>query len=173
MTLAPSLPRVLVSACLLGEPVRHDGRARPASSPVLERWQAQGRVVAVCPERAGGLPVPRAAAEISGAGHGIAVLQGRAAVRTASGTDVTQAYLAGACHALALAQQHRIRVAVLKEHSPSCGSHRVHAGRFDGTLHAGMGVTVALLRQHGLHVFSEDQWDEADRCLDTPISPGA
>lgn len=173
MTFVPSLPRVLVSACLLGEPVRYDGQARPASSLVLDRWQAEGRVVPVCPEMAGGLPVPRAAAEISGAGHGPAVLQGRAAVRTATGSDLTEAYIAGARNALALAQQHHIRVAVLKERSPSCGSRVVHAGRFDGRLAAGMGVTAALLRQHGLHVFSEDQWDEADSCLAKSISPGA
>ena len=41
---------VLVSSCLLGKPVRYDGRAVPNGDAVLTRWLDQGRVVAVCPE---------------------------------------------------------------------------------------------------------------------------
>lgn len=58
--------RVLVSACLLGERVRYDGRDARASSPILTRWLAEGRVVPFCPEVAAGLGVPRPAAEIQG-----------------------------------------------------------------------------------------------------------
>lgn len=75
--------KVLVSRCLLGHPVRYDGGA---SGPYdrLAQWQAQGRVVALCPEVAGGLPTPRAPAEIPG-GQGTAVLDGTAPVVTIDG----------------------------------------------------------------------------------------
>ena len=71
-------PKVLVSRCLLGHRVRYDGGA---SGPyaLLAQWQAEGRVIALCPEVAGGLPTPRAAAEIPG-GQGVEVLAGKAAV---------------------------------------------------------------------------------------------
>lgn len=44
---------VLVSACLLGHPVRYDGRSVPGGHDVLARWLDAGRVVSVCPEVAG------------------------------------------------------------------------------------------------------------------------
>ncbi|CUK15282.1 Uncharacterized conserved protein [Achromobacter ruhlandii] len=50
---------VLVSACLLGHPVRYDGRSVPGDHAVLAGWLDAGRVVSVCPEVAGGLPIPR------------------------------------------------------------------------------------------------------------------
>jgi len=83
-------PKLLVSRCLLGHRVRYDGGA---SGPYdqLAQWQDEGRVVALCPEVAGGLPTPRAAAEIPG-GQGIEVLSGRAPVITTDGEDVTQAF---------------------------------------------------------------------------------
>ncbi|HEY9269964.1 DUF523 domain-containing protein, partial [Achromobacter sp.] len=55
---------VLVSSCLLGNPVRYDGRSASHDNPVLAGWRDEGRVVAVCPEMAGGMPVPRPPAEI-------------------------------------------------------------------------------------------------------------
>ncbi|MFZ2490208.1 MAG: 2-thiouracil desulfurase family protein, partial [Thermoanaerobaculia bacterium] len=42
--------KVLVSACLLGAPVRYDGRDKKSGDPILERWIEEGRVVSVCPE---------------------------------------------------------------------------------------------------------------------------
>ena len=59
------LHKVLVSACLLGQPVRYDGRAS-GHPDLLQLWQAEGRVVPLCPEVAGGLPTPRPPAEIPG-----------------------------------------------------------------------------------------------------------
>ncbi len=162
---AASAPRVLVSACLLGEPVRFDGAGKPCADAVLRDWLMAGWVVGLCPEMAGGLPVPRPAAEIGGPGGGGAVLAGAASVRTQSGVDVTAAFVRGAQAALACVRAHRIRVAVLKEGSPSCGSSHIHAGRFDGQRLAGEGVTAALLRQAGVQVFSETQWAQAEAAL--------
>ena len=58
------MKRVLVSACLLGERVRYDGREKGVPSIRCSRAGSQkGRVVKVCPEVEGGLPVPRPPAE--------------------------------------------------------------------------------------------------------------
>ena len=157
------LPKVLVSACLLGQPVRYDGRAS-GHPDLLQRWQAEGRVVPLCPEVAGGLPTPRPAAEIPG-GQGGLVLDGQAQVRTANGEDVSAAFMAGAQLALELVRRHGIRVAVLKSGSPSCGSRQTYDGTFTGVKVAGEGVTTALLRREGVQVFSELELDEAERAL--------
>ena len=51
-----------------------------------------------------------------------------------------------------------IRVAVLKERSPSCGSAWIHDGTFSGRLDPGQGVAAAALRAGGIYVFSEAGW---------------
>ena len=52
-----------------------------------------------------------------------------------------------------------IKVAILKERSPSCGSSEIYDGSFSRTKLAGAGVTATLLRQHHIQVFNETQVD--------------
>ena len=158
------MQKVLVSACLLGQPVRYVGRAS-GHPDVLQGWQREGRVVPLCPEVAGGLPTPRPPAEIPG-GQGSAVLEGQARVVTVAGEDVTAPFVQGAHLALALVQRHAIRVAVLKSGSPSCGNRLTYDGTFSGTRVEGEGVTTALLRRAGVQVFSELELDAAVQALD-------
>ena len=144
----------LVSACLLGICTRYDGRCCPV--PQLIQLAARGLAVPVCPEVAGGLPIPRPPAEIVG-GDGQAVLDGRARVLTIEGEDVTNAFLAGARQALETAQRLGIRQAVLKEDSPSCGGRRIYDGTFSGRTVSGQGVAAALLQHNGITVLSEEE----------------
>ncbi|WP_313067819.1 DUF523 domain-containing protein [Achromobacter animicus] len=150
-----------MSSCLLGNPVRYDGRGVPHGNAILARWREEGRVVAVCPEVAGGMPIPRPPAEIDPGENAASVLAGRARVVAVTGDDVTAPFVRGAHEALAAAQARGIRMAVLKEGSPSCGSSYVYDGHFAGRRQPGMGVTAQLLRGAGVHVFSEHQWAEA------------
>lgn len=158
------MDRILVSACLLGQPVRHDGAAL-GGWPLLEQWQAEGRVVPLCPEVGGGLPTPRPPAEIPG-GQGAAVLDGRVPVRTVDGRDVTREFMAGAELALGLVRRQGIRFAVLKARSPSCGNSETYDGSFSGTRIAGEGVTAAALRRHGVRVFNETELEQLAGLLD-------
>ena len=160
------MQRVLVSACLLGQPVRYDGGTVVTEGGILARWQMEGRIVPMCPEMAGGLPVPRLPAEIHGAGGGAAVLQGMARVVEHHGHDVTEAFVQGAQCALKAAQEAGVQVAVLTERSPSCGSTFLYDGSFSSQLQPGECVTAALLREHGIRVFSQHQLEEAARLLD-------
>ena len=143
--------------------MRYDGGA---SGPYaqLAQWQAEGRVIALCPEVAGGLPTPRAPAEIPG-GQGVQVLDGTAPVMTVEGDDVTAAFVSGARQALALVQQHGIGIAILKANSPSCGNVLTYDGSFSATKVEGQGVTAALLTRAGVQVFSELQLEEAVEAL--------
>ncbi|KIF64824.1 purine nucleoside phosphorylase [Pseudomonas fluorescens] len=157
------MEKILVSRCLLGHRVRYDGGA---SGPfdLLEQWIEEGRVVPLCPEVAGGLPTPRAAAEIPG-GQGGEVLDGTAAVITTEGENVSAQFLESARQALALVQKHGIRVAVLKANSPSCGNLLTYDGTFSGVKVKGEGVTAALLKRHGVRVFSELELRQAAQAL--------
>ncbi len=155
-----TLPKLLVSACLLGNPVRYDGKAKTLEHDGLQQLLTEDRVIAFCPEVAGGLPVPRAAAEIV-AGDGSAVIAGTAQVKTREGNDVSEYFLAGAEQALALCRQHDISTALLTELSPSCGSGQIYDGSFKRQSIAASGVTTALLQHHGVKVFNQFQMDEA------------
>lgn len=157
------MEKILVSACLLGQAVRYDGGAHGPFA-VLAQWQAQGRVLPLCPEVAGGLPTPRPPAEIIG-GQGGQVLDGWVQVRSIEDVDVSAAFIAGAQSAVTLVRQHGIRIAVLKARSPSCGNLHSYDGSFSATLVAGEGVTAAALRRLGLLVFNETQLTEAEQAL--------
>ncbi|MBG6091399.1 DUF523 domain-containing protein [Actinomadura viridis] len=150
---------ILVSACLLGRKVRYDGAAKPVNAALMDRWRTEGRIVPFCPEVSGGLPVPRPAAELDGAAG--AVLEGEARVRTEAGADVTGAFVRGARLALEAAERAGARMAILKEGSPSCGTHRVYDGTFSGTSRPGAGVTTTVLERAGIRVFSENELPEA------------
>lgn len=153
------MPKILISACLLGRPVRYDGKGKPLHDPLIECWKDEGRLVGFCPEQAGGLPTPRPPAEIENGMNGEDVLAGRARVLELTGGDVTNAFVEGGKKAVAFAELHNCRLALLIDGSPSCGSGFIYDGSFSGTRHPGFGVTAALLRQAGIEVFSDRELD--------------
>jgi uncharacterized protein YbbK (DUF523 family) len=154
------MKKILISACLMGDIVRYDGRQKTMDHLPghrwLQHWDAQGWLVRFCPETAGGLKTPRPPGEIVN-GDGQDVLAHRAWVRTASGEDITLAFIRGATLALALVKTHAIKIAILKSKSPSCSAGLVYDGSFKNRLRTGVGVTTALLQQNGVVVFSENQ----------------
>ncbi len=156
--------KLLLSACLAGQPVRYDGASKPQYLEQLQMLIDNGRAVIFCPELAGGMAVPRDAAEIQG-GDGDQVLNGLARVITVNGEDVTGDFISGAQKALQLCQRESITIAVLTEKSPSCGSQQTYDGSFSRTLTDGHGVTAALLGKHGIKVFNEMQIKQAIECL--------
>lgn len=160
------MTKILVSACLMGHAVRHDGKAKPLIHPALERWRQEARLVTICPEMSAGMPVPRPPAEIEAGMNGEDVLASRARVIEVTGADVTQGFLDAAENALALARQEECRYALLIDGSPSCGSGFIYDGSFQGHRHAGNGVTAALLRQAGIAVFSDRDIDRLVEQLD-------
>ena len=95
----------------------------------------------------------------------IDVWEGRAQVLTAAGEDFSAAFLDGARQALVLVQRHQIQIAVLKANSPSCGNVLTYDGSFSGVKVSGEGVTAALLKRHGVLVFSELELLEAAQAL--------
>jgi len=140
-------PAIIVSACLLGVACNHRGLASPSSA--VAALGNGARLIPICPEVAGGLPTPRAAAELQPDGR----------VRTADGSDVTDAYLLGAAQAVNLARASGATRAVLKARSPSCGCYEVYDGTYSRTLRPGLGVTAAALRAAGCEVVSDEDLD--------------
>ncbi len=136
---------ILVSACLLGTACRYDGKTKPLASPILDALKQNYHLIPVCPEIMGGLPTPRVPAEI----------QTNGSVLRADGVDVSAEYARGAEEALRLAVLFGCRYALFKAKSPSCGCGKIYDGSFSATLIAGNGITTALMKQHGIRVFTE------------------
>lgn len=140
---------ILVSACLLGVKCRYDGSSASGTS----LWAIPGAtLIPVCPEQLGGFPTPRPRAHLVG-GAGEDVLRAAARVLDEHGRDVTGAFVLGAEQVCFLADKLQVRYAVLKERSPSCGTHAVWV---DGLLCEGRGVAAAMLMGQGVRVMNED-----------------
>ena len=142
--------KILVSACLLGEPCRYDGESRPCAHII--KLKEKHTLIPVCPEVMGGLPIPSAASEIQADGRLI----------NRCGEDVTEEYRRGAQIVLELAREHGCDVAILKEKSPACGKGRIYDGSFTGTLTDGNGVCAALLLENGIRVLGESEAEEIE-----------
>lgn len=135
---------LLISACFLGRRCKYDGGSNLLPRELLERLRARYRLVAVCPETAGHLPVPREPSERRNGG-----VYGR------DGADVTAQYERGAQTALALCERFGCRKALLKERSPSCGVGTVYDGTFSNTTVPGDGWTAEQLRARGVALYGE------------------
>ncbi len=146
------MKKILISACMLGDNVRYDGGHHLINHPTLQRWRKEGRLVAVCPEVAGGMTIPRPAAETQ--------CKFPILITTQEGTDVTPEFLNGAEKTLDIAKREGVACALMKAKSPSCGNQRIYDGNFTNTLIEGAGVAAAELIRNGIPVFSEKQLPE-------------
>lgn len=139
--------KVMVSACLLGDNVKYNGKNN--KNDALIEFLKDKEVIKVCPECLGDLKVPRSPSEIQGN-----------RVINKEGIDVTNNYLKGAEKTLKIAQNENIKVAILKKNSPSCGSQKIYDGTFSNNLIEGEGITAKLLKKNGIVVLDEDNYLE-------------
>ncbi len=141
------MEKILISACLVGDKVRYDGKSQyhPLIKELLQKYE----LVPFCPEVEGGLPTPRVPAEIV-----------KDRVLNEKGKDVTANFNSGAELALNICRYLNIKIAILKDGSPSCGSTEIHNGKFDGRMIKGKGITTTLLEQNGVKIYTEKQIEE-------------
>ena len=140
------MEKIIVSACLLGEPCRYDGKSKPSSEVIALREKYE--LIPVCAEVLGGLPTPRIGAEIVGD-----------KVLRSDGVDVTKEYHKGANEALKIAIQNGCTKAILKSKSPSCGKGQIYDGTYTRTLIDGNGILTDLLLKNNITVFTETEID--------------
>jgi uncharacterized protein YbbK (DUF523 family) len=138
--------KFLISACLVGIKCRFDGKDREDEK--IKRLMEKGEGIAVCPETLGGLSLPRPKAEITRDG-GEDVLSGKSRVIDQKGKDISLQMVRGALRTLKVARRSKIKMAFLKDKSPSCGPEKIYR---KGKIVQGEGVTAALLRKEGIKV---------------------
>ncbi len=138
--------KILVSACLYGHCCKYDGTSNLLKDKNFQILKNTGRLIPVCPEQLGGLPTPRIPSEIR---------DGK--VFNKEGEDVTAEFELGAEKTLSIARENGVRVAILKQGSPSCGCKKIYDGTFSGNKITGEGVTARKLVENGIPVFDETE----------------
>jgi uncharacterized protein YbbK (DUF523 family) len=128
----------------MGVECKYCGGSNKLNDEELDVLNQKFNLIPVCPETAGGLPTPRDPSERLGE-----------AVVSNKGKDVTAEFEKGANMAVKMAELYECRFALMKEHSPSCGSGAIYDGTFTGKLVSGDGVAAEKLKEQGLIVFGE------------------
>lgn len=145
----------IVSSCLLGLPTRYDGTDNFCQAVADYLQQHKITPIPVCPEQLAGLPTPRLKCWFN-RGDGNDVLLGCGSICDEKGKDETEAFFRAAVESCKIAELTGSKLAILKQRSPSCGNSQVY---LNGQLNTGMGVTAAKLKQAGLTVLSENDFE--------------
>lgn len=135
--------KILVSACLLGRNCKYNG-GNNRNQKVLDFLQGH-EVVAVCPEVAAGLGVPRTPVEIV---DGV--------VRDREGNSYDEVLRGAVAQILEDIRGLGIDCAILQSRSPTCGVNQVYDGTFSGTRIAGSGVLAQALKDAGYRVIDAE-----------------
>ncbi|MDU5105621.1 MULTISPECIES: DUF523 domain-containing protein [unclassified Clostridium] len=141
----------LISSCLCGVNCKYSGSNNLNESCL--KLLEEGKAILVCPEQLGGLSTPRTPAEINGTAKGVIYENDK--VITKDDIDVTKAFIKGAMETLHIAKLSKVKTAILKEGSPSCGVNYIYDGSFTGKKVYGKGVTATVLEENGINVISE------------------
>lgn len=138
------MENIIVSACLLGENCKYSGGNNRCEEVI--NLKEKYNLIPVCPEKLGGLKIPRLPAEIR-----------NKKVYTQSGKEVTTNFMLGATKVLEIAKKNNCHIAVLKERSPSCGCGEVYDGTFTSKLVKGNGLTAQLLLENDIKIVGESK----------------
>ena len=141
-----SRKKVLISACLLGEACRYDGKSKPALH-VSEAYK-EYEIIPFCPE-APILGTPRERISVIKMANGALHVKG-----DESGRDLTKHLK---YEVLSFLKEHSdLSLAVLKSKSPSCGfatTPILDSQR--NQLELGNGIAAQILHDRGFHIRSE------------------
>lgn len=135
--------KVLVSACLLGRNCKYNG-GNNRNEAVLDFLRGH-EIIAVCPEVAAGMGIPRIPVEIV---NGV--------VRDRDGNSYDEALRSAVARILEEIRPLDIDCAVLQSRSPTCGVNQVYDGTFTGTRTAGSGVLAQALKDGGYRVIDAE-----------------
>lgn len=136
--------KILVSACLVGDKVRYDGKGNfiPGAYELSDHFE----VVLVCPEFAALKKAPRPKMEI---------IKDR--IVDENGRDQTEKIEKSCEETVRLCKYLGITCALLKARSPTCGNKQIYDGTFSKKLIDGQGMLAKALTKAGIFVYNEDE----------------
>ena len=139
--------KVLVSACLLGENCKYNGKNN-RNERVLKLVEGRD-VIPICPEMLSGAGTPRPCVELV---NGIVFNQ--------YGKNVHDMYQKGVDRAMEQISDEDIDLAVLQSRSPTCGVNQIYDGTFSGTKISGMGLFAKALKDKGIKLLDAEDAPE-------------
>ena len=151
--------KILISACLIGKNCRYSGK----NSYLKELENIAVDWVPVCPEESGGLGTPRLPSEMQGEAEKI--LNNKSCILNNKGIDVTSKFIKGANISLKEGLNKKVKSAILKSKSPSCGVDEIYDGSFSGTLKSGRGIFAHLCIENGIDCLSSDNIPQIKKAL--------
>lgn len=140
-------PKLLISGCLCGNNTKYNGGNNKIDD--IDKIKELFDLYIICPEVMGGLTIPRFPSEIK-----------EDEVYMTNKQNVTKNFKNGAEIALNTAIKHNIKIALLKDGSPSCGVHQIYDGTFSGRKIEGSGMTTRLLLSNNIKIYSEKEIDK-------------
>ena len=146
------MEKILISSCLLGNNVKYNGKNN--YNPLVEELKKYYELIPICPEVFGGLSIPRDPSEIK-----------NDIVISINNKDVTKEFVLGANKSLDIAIKNNIKIAILKEGSPSCGKNYIHDGTFSKTKINGSGITARLFIKNNIKIYTENEIEELIKCF--------
>lgn len=108
-------PKIGISRCLLGDPVRYDGQSKPRTT-AIDRLADHFQLIPVCPEVEAGLPIPRPPVRLTGS-----IDHPRLTGRDQPELDITE-LMAHYCREK-IPDLNQLSGFIQKSRSPSCGLH--------------------------------------------------
>jgi len=132
----------LCSACLLGVNCKYNGKNN-ANRKVIALSKKEV-LIPVCPEQLSGFATPHEPMELR-----------NEKAFTLLGKDVTKQLRKGAFETLKIAKLYRIKEAILKQRSPSCGYGQLKL--LSGEVVKGNGIAADLLKKNRIKIVSEDE----------------
>ena len=134
--------KIAVSACLLGENCRYDGKN--CRDEELLRFLEGHEVIPVCPECKAGLPTPRTPIEL---------VDGKPFDR--NGTDLSEQLELAVDQTVIALKEQGCELAILMERSPTCGVSTIYDGTFTSKLIDGQGLLAHKLCEANIPVMSK------------------
>ena len=136
-------PYLLVSSCLLGNNVRYDGKN--CKIDCINLLENNFTIIPICPEF-DVLGCPRNPIEINDN-----------EVIDQNNNNYTILIKKKIASIINLCKENDIKYALLKEKSPTCGSHFIYDGTFSHKLIKGSGLLVKKKKKLHIQIFNEDE----------------
>lgn len=137
--------KIGISACLLGDRVRYDGKDK--RNDELIGLLKGHEIIRICPEVSAGFPIPR---------NPIEILNGK--VIDAQHNDLTEELHEASMRCFEMIED--CDFLILKSRSPSCGYGQIYDGTFSGYLITGNGIFTRICLENNMTIYTEEDIDE-------------
>lgn len=131
--------KIVCSRCLLGINCKYNGGNNDSEKLHAFIEKNHCKVISVCPEVMGGLPVPRIPSEIR-----------NGTVINKKNESVDKQFRKGAKIAMDIVRKEKPDIVILQSRSPSCGLKEVYDGSFTGRKVEGSGIFAQMLKDEGV-----------------------